>query len=66
MLMRYVGIRRVVTGYQGGQLAPDGKSWEVRQVGCHAWTEVWIDQRWQRFDPTAMVARNVLMMGCKI
>ncbi|NHB66756.1 DUF3488 domain-containing transglutaminase family protein [Acinetobacter sp. GFQ9D192M] len=57
MLMRYVGIpARVVTGYQGGQLAPDGKSWEVRQLDAHAWTEVWIDQRWQRFDPTAMVA----------
>lgn len=57
MLMRYVGIpAHVVTGYQGGQLAPDGKSWEVRQLDAHAWTEVWIDQRWQRFDPTAMVA----------
>lgn len=57
MLMRYVGIpARVVTGYQGGQLAPDGKSWEVRQLDAHAWAEVWIDQRWQRFDPTAMVA----------
>lgn len=57
MLMRYVGIpARVVTGYQGGQLALDGKSWEVRQLDAHAWTEVWINQRWQRFDPTAMVA----------
>lgn len=57
MLMRYVGIpARVVTGYQGGQLAPDGQSWEVRQLDAHAWAEVWIGQKWQRFDPTAIVA----------
>ena len=57
MLMRYVGIpARVVTGYQGGELAPDRMSWEVRQLDAHAWTEVWIDQKWQRFDPTAMIA----------
>lgn len=57
MLMRYVGIpARVVTGYQGGELAPDRKSWEVRQLDAHAWTEVWLDQKWQRFDPTAMIA----------
>jgi transglutaminase-like putative cysteine protease len=57
MLMRYVGIpARVVTGYQGGELALDRMSWEVRQLDAHAWTEVWIDQKWQRFDPTAMIA----------
>ena len=57
MLMRYAGIpARVVTGYQGGQAAPDGRSWEVRQLDAHAWAEVWIDDTWQRFDPTAMVA----------
>ncbi|MDP0977803.1 transglutaminase-like domain-containing protein, partial [Klebsiella pneumoniae] len=46
----------MVTGYQGGELAPDRMSWEVRQLDAHAWTEVWIDQKWQRFDPTAMIA----------
>ena len=41
MLMRYAGIpARVVVGYQGGQWAPDGNSWEVRQLDAHAWTEV--------------------------
>ena len=25
-------------------------------MDAHAWTEVWIDQKWQRFDPTAMIA----------
>ena len=57
MLMRYVGIpARVVVGYQGGQLAPDAKSWEVRQLDAHAWSEVWLDGAWQRVDPTAIIA----------
>ena len=50
MLMRYVGIpARVVTGYQGGQLAPDGQSWEVRQLDAHAWAEVYQDGQWHRY-----------------
>ncbi|WP_180160342.1 DUF3488 and transglutaminase-like domain-containing protein [Acinetobacter sp. YH12054] len=57
MLMRYVGVpSRIVVGYQGGQLAPDGKSWEVRQLDAHAWTEVYVNQHWRRIDPTAMIA----------
>ena len=57
MLMRYVGVpARIVVGYQGGQLAPDAKSWEVRQLDAHAWTEVFLNGKWQRFDPTAIIA----------
>ncbi|WP_407303862.1 transglutaminaseTgpA domain-containing protein [Acinetobacter sp.] len=57
MLMRYVGIpARVVIGYQGGQLALDRASWEVRQLDAHAWTEVQLNGRWQRIDPTAIIA----------
>ncbi len=57
MLMRYVGIpARIVVGYQGGQLAPDSESWEVRQLDAHAWTEVLIGQEWIRYDPTAIIA----------
>ena len=57
LLMRYVGIpARVVIGYQGGQLAPDRASWEVRQLDAHAWTEVLLHGKWQRFDPTAIIA----------
>ncbi len=55
--MRYVGIpARVVVGYQGGELAPDGQSWEVRQQDAHAWTEVLLNQQWVRIDPTAIIA----------
>ena len=64
MLMRYVGIpARVVTGYQGGELAPDGKSWEVRQLDAHAWAEVYNAGQWQRIDPTAIIAPMRINQG---
>jgi protein-glutamine gamma-glutamyltransferase len=64
MLMRYVGIpARVVIGYQGGQSAPDKKSWEVRQLDAHAWSEVWLNGRWQRIDPTAAIAPERIEQG---
>lgn len=64
-LMRMVGIpSRVVTGYQGGQWAPDGKSWEVRQLDAHAWTEVWFAGKgWVRVDPTAAIAPERVELG---
>lgn len=64
MMMRYVGIpARVVTGYQGGQWAPDGQSWEVRQLDAHAWSEVYLGGKWQRVDPTAMIAPQRIDTG---
>ncbi|HQZ58787.1 MAG TPA: DUF3488 and transglutaminase-like domain-containing protein [Acinetobacter sp.] len=64
MLMRYAGVpARVVTGYQGGQPAPDGKSWELRQLDAHAWSEVYIKGKWQRIDPTAMIAPQRIDTG---
>lgn len=64
-LMRSVGIpARVVTGYQGGELGRDGKSWEVRQMDAHAWTEIWIEnQGWVRIDPTAFVSPDRVEQG---
>jgi transglutaminase-like putative cysteine protease len=56
-LMRAAGIpSRVVTGYQGGEINPRGDYLIVRQSDAHAWAEVIIDGRWQRFDPTAAVS----------
>ena len=64
MLMRYAGIpARVVTGYQGGQFALDGESWEVRQLDAHAWSEVYLDGKWQRIDPTAIIAPQRIDSG---
>lgn len=64
-LMRAAGIpARVVAGYQGGELGRDGRSWEVRQMDAHAWTEVWLaGQGWVRVDPTAFVAPNRIEQG---
>lgn len=64
-LMRSVGIpARVVVGYQGGELGRDGKSWEVRQMDAHAWTEVWLEGRgWVRIDPTSFVSPDRVEMG---
>ena len=55
---------RVVAGYQGGQLGRDGKSWEVRQMDAHAWSEIWVQGRgWVRVDPTGFVAPNRVEQG---
>ena len=48
---------RVVTGFQGGELNPDGDFLEIRQANAHAWAEVWLEHKgWVRFDPTAAIA----------
>lgn len=57
VLARAAGIpARVVTGYQGGEPNPLADYWIVRQSDAHAWTEVWLDGYWQRYDPTSAVA----------
>ena len=56
-LARVAGIpARIVTGYQGAELNPFGNYWIVRQADAHAWVEVWLDDSWVRYDPTAAVA----------
>lgn len=54
---------RLVTGYLGAELNPLGDYWIVRQSDAHAWAEVWLDNRWQRFDPTAAVAPERVELG---
>ncbi len=64
VLLRAAGIpARVVTGYQGGEMAPDGEYMIVRQSDAHAWTEAIVDGHWQRFDPTAAVAPSRIEQG---
>lgn len=54
-LMRAAGVpARIVTGYQGSELNPNGNYLIVRQSDAHAWAEVWLENRgWVRVDPTA-------------
>src|SRR5207248_7305879 len=57
LLLRAAGMpARVVTGYQGGEINPDGGYMIVRDSDAHAWAEALLDGSWQRFDPTAAVA----------
>lgn len=64
VLLRAAGIpARVVTGYQGGEVNPNGGYLIVRQSDAHAWAEALIDGQWRRFDPTAAVAPNRIEYG---
>ncbi len=64
LLLRAAGIpARVVTGYQGGTVNPQGDYMIVRQSDAHAWAEAILDGRWQRFDPTAAVAPSRIEVG---
>ncbi len=64
-LMRATGVpARIVTGYQGGELNPNGNYLIVRQSDAHAWAEVWLQGRgWVRVDPTAAVSPERIEHG---
>jgi len=64
VLLRAAGIpARVVTGYQGGEINPNGGYMIVRDSDAHAWAEALIDGVWQRYDPTAAVAPSRVERG---
>ncbi|MBI6742649.1 transglutaminase TgpA family protein [Pseudomonas syringae] len=64
-VLRAAGIpARVVAGYQGGELNPDGQYLTVRQFDAHAWVEYWQPGvGWRRVDPTAAVAPQRIEQG---
>jgi transglutaminase-like putative cysteine protease len=64
VLLRAAGIpARIVTGYQGGEINPNGGYMIVRQSDAHAWAEALLDGRWQRLDPTAAVSPSRIEVG---
>jgi len=64
ILMRWLGIpSRIVVGYQGGVLNNTGNYLEVRYSDAHAWSEVWVNDQWQRVDPTATVSPERIEFG---
>lgn len=54
---------RVVTGYQGGTEVSYGNFIEVRYSDAHAWSEVWLEGRWVRVDPTAAISPERIEYG---
>ncbi len=64
-LMRAAGVpARIVTGYQGGELNPNGNYLIIRQSDAHAWAEVWLESRgWIRVDPTSAVSPSRIESG---
>ncbi|MEB0043508.1 MULTISPECIES: DUF3488 and transglutaminase-like domain-containing protein [unclassified Pseudomonas] len=64
-VLRAAGIpARVVAGYQGGELNPDGHYLSVRQFDAHAWVEYWRPGiGWRSVDPTAAVAPQRIEQG---
>lgn len=64
-VLRAAGIpARVVVGYQGGEVNPQGNYVLVRQLDAHAWVEYWLPGRgWQSADPTFQVAPQRIEQG---
>jgi hypothetical protein len=55
VMLRHLEVpARMVAGYSGGDLSPEGDELVVREANAHAWVEVWlgVDQGWVAFDPT--------------
>ena len=55
VMLRHLEVpARMVGGYSGGDISPDGDELVVRETNAHAWVEVWLgeDQGWVSYDPT--------------
>jgi len=63
-IMRWLEVpARVVAGYQGGSANQTGEYLEVRYSDAHAWSEIYVNQRWQRVDPTAAINPDRIEFG---
>lgn len=64
VIMRASGIpSRVVNGYFASEVSEFGDFYRVRQADAHAWSEVWLDDRWVRFEPTSAVGSLSIRNG---
>ncbi len=56
VLLRYAGIStRIIGGYRGGEVNPQGGFLVVRQSHAHAWCEAFNGSSWRRIDLTDLV-----------
>ena len=63
-LVRAMGIpARVIVGFQGGSYNTFGEFWKVSTKDAHAWVEVYLNDQWQRIDPTALVTPMRIELG---
>lgn len=63
-VMRWLGVpARVVVGYQGGLRNQSGEYLEIRYSDAHAWSEIYVNQSWQRVDPTAAISPDRIEFG---
>lgn len=69
VLLRSVGIpARVVVGFLGGTYNPIAEVYNMLDRDAHAWIEYYDAEleRWQRFDPTAIIQPLRLSLGSEI
>jgi transglutaminase-like putative cysteine protease len=55
VMLRHLGVpARMVGGYSGGDISPDGDELVVREANAHAWVEAWLGDGlgWVSYDPT--------------
>ena len=62
ILSRLAGIpTRLVSGYYGGSFNPLGNFYIFKQQDAHSWVEVFINNKWVRYDPTIVIPlQNVI------
>ena len=56
ILSRIVNIpSRIVSGYYGGSFNELGKFYTFRQQDAHSWVEVYLNNKWIKYDPTLSI-----------
>ena len=64
LLARLVGIpARIVTGYYGGSYNNLGKFYTFKQQDAHSWVEIYIENKWVRYDPTLSVPEENILQS---
>lgn len=63
-LARALGVpARVIVGFQGGNWNEYGSFWRISTKDAHAWVEIFLNNQWQRVDPTGFAAPLRLTVG---
>ena len=64
ILSRLAGIpSRIVTGYYGGTYNDLGNFYTFKQEDAHSWVEVFLNNKWVRYDPTLSVPNENILQS---